>query len=356
MNDPVVRGLLEGLTSLYQALIAHLQRDLDLPVAGPGPTVTPLGTPPVQYLLRASLPHASQACLLANRAAIAVALAAASGLAFGVDRPYWAMLSAAIVLHMGTSRQALTVRAAHRVVGTLLGLGLYFVVQGLEPSEWVRLATVVFSLYASELVITRAYAYGVVFITLYALLTLPVRTESALTTVIHDRLVETLIGVACALLVTAVLGRHAERAVMEHQYHTTMDALRAELRQLATPATGGGAARRRNLVFELGRSGALLLELRAEQTPEGRPWLAVHRALADLGFDVIAVAHAPGALSPDAAGHLSSHLDAVLADDPPADVLAPGLRTVQQELLSRARHTGRVARPEPARQHPTAPE
>ncbi|MGW4386211.1 FUSC family protein [Streptomyces sp. NPDC004685] len=41
-----------------------------------------------------------------------------------LERPYWAVLSATVVLHTGGDRASTTVRGVHCIAGSLLGIGV----------------------------------------------------------------------------------------------------------------------------------------------------------------------------------------------------------------------------------------
>ena len=165
-----------------------------------------MGRPRARYLLRTAAERGSRPRLVAGRAATAVLLASSAAFLSPVGRPYWAILSSLIVLHMGASRADLTIRAAHRVIGTALGTVVYLGIVALDPSTWVRLCLVIAAVYALESLVTRNYAVAVVFVTVFALMLTPAASSAQIVTLMGDRVLETVIGASLAVFVTWSMG------------------------------------------------------------------------------------------------------------------------------------------------------
>lgn len=112
----------------------------------------------------------------AVQVAVATALAIAVGDALSEQRYYWAVL-AAFIAFTGTATVAETVRkAAHRIVGTMIGLvGAIALVPVLGPEVAVVLPVILLSIFGALYLFRLSYALMIFFITLmlgelYALL------------------------------------------------------------------------------------------------------------------------------------------------------------------------------------------
>lgn len=85
-------------------------------------------------------------------------------LLIGLDNPYWVPISAAAIMQ-GATFQAVWHRNVHRIVGTMLGMGVAWLIFSLSPSPWT-LACLIMSLsFLVELLVTRNYGLAVIFIT-----------------------------------------------------------------------------------------------------------------------------------------------------------------------------------------------
>lgn len=136
------------------------------------------------------------------RCGLAVAVSGVVATASGIGHPYWAMVSAVVPL---TARDLTgqLVRGAHRLLGTLLGLGVAAALLAL-PLRGVLLVLVVVVLQmGAELLVGRNYGLALVFVTPLALLLGQLAVAHPPGPLLRDRGVETLVGVVVALLVSA---------------------------------------------------------------------------------------------------------------------------------------------------------
>lgn len=150
----------------------------------------------------------------ALRHLIAVAAAGVAGVLIGTryggSHPYWAMVAAVAALSGPTLRARVT-RGSQRFVGTLLGVAFAAVILPLHPRGVVAVCVITALQVAAELLVGRNYALALVFVTPLALMMGQLVHEVAVTPLLVDRAVETLIGCAVALVVL-VLERHARPA------------------------------------------------------------------------------------------------------------------------------------------------
>ncbi|MCL8026524.1 FUSC family protein [Nocardioides bruguierae] len=136
----------------------------------------------------------------ALRGAVAVLVAGALATGVGIGHPYWAMVSAVVPLMAREWLPALE-RGIHRVVGTFVGLGLAALVLTLDPPGLVVVLLVVVLQGAAELLVMRNYALALVVITPLALLMVHLASPEPMSSLLLDRGVETLLGVAVGLVV-----------------------------------------------------------------------------------------------------------------------------------------------------------
>lgn len=291
--------------------------------------LVPLGLPSWRYLLRTAAQFGSRPILVAGRAATAVFIAGVAGLLSPVGHPYWAILSALIILQMGAPRADLTIRAAHRIVGTAAGVLVYFVAVSLHPGHWVELGIVIVAVYFMEAVVVRNYALAVTAITVFALLMTPVTSEEQILIVIRDRMVETVLGACAATLVIWLGSKRAPILLVRRQYRLTLNSLILCLEDIvagrhdSTPRRGAidpVRVHRRNLVFELSRASAILVGQRADAPVDLAEWTAIQREVSSFGYDVVAAAWGP-----------------TIGHDGPARALA-AMKTLVEELPPISRH------------------
>ncbi len=287
------RALEERLSGIHLALIELLHTESfptsNLDIAE-NFTQVPLGRPSSRYLLSAAWDRGSRPTLVAVRSALAVFLASITMIISPVGHPYWAVLSALIVLHMGASRADLTIRAAHRIIGTFVGVFVYFGIILLNPSEWVRIAIVIVAIYCMECLVTRNYAMAVTFITTFALMMTPISSSTEIRIVIRDRMVETIIGVLAAVLVIWLVGRKAPVLLVRSQYRRTLAAMLVVLGDMAIGAMESlqSHEERRNLTFELERAGVILSQQRPDDPATLSRWNPVQETVSHFGFDILA--------------------------------------------------------------------
>ena len=140
-------------------------------------------------------------------------LAGGAATAAGIGHPWWAMVAAVAPLSVsGRDHQA--VRAAHRSVGTVLGLltAAPLLLLGLDPVPLV-LVVVVLQV-VTELVVGRNYGIAMLFITPMALLMGQLGSSQDAAGLLLDRGVETLLGVVVALAVIVV--EHGRASAATH--------------------------------------------------------------------------------------------------------------------------------------------
>ena len=117
----------------------------------------------------------------------------------GFENPYWAMVSAVVpVVGRATSTQL--VRAGHRLVGTLLGVGVAAALLALRPGEVGLIVAFGVLQFAAELVVARNYGLTLLFITPMALGMRALAGPVDVAPLVVWRAVDTGVGVGVAVL------------------------------------------------------------------------------------------------------------------------------------------------------------
>ncbi len=267
-------------SELAATLIAAHRRFADA-TGGQEETTLPLPRPSVGYRLRRSATLRSHAMVTALRVGVTCAAAGSLSASLGLARPHWAILSALVVLQQGTDRMRANVRGLQRFAGTAVGLGLFAAVSAVSPAGLALVATIAVLQFCIELFVPRNYAVAVVFITPVALLAGGAAASGPIGPVLRDRLVETVLGVALAVLAQYLLAPNAHRTT----FRWTEARIRAGAR--AVLETTGRAARR-DLQFELEGATRAAVDSAHNDVRWTREHWPAHAALVHLGYDLLA--------------------------------------------------------------------
>jgi uncharacterized membrane protein YccC len=123
----------------------------------------------------------------------------------GIGHNYWAILSAIVPLAAATRATRLQ-RAVHRVLGTVGGLGLTALLLAIPLVPWQLVLVLIVLQFLTEMFVIRHYSLALLFITPLALLmsqlAAPVADRGSL---LADRLLETIIGVAVGVVVVLLV-------------------------------------------------------------------------------------------------------------------------------------------------------
>ncbi|MHB9848212.1 FUSC family protein [Streptomyces krungchingensis] len=209
LRDPFV---LEELTSRTCVSAAVPDRAGDAERAGPAQE-GPAARRATELLMgaRGGIDHYAVLAVPALRVAIGTGVAGGVAAVLGLERGYWAAISAAAVLHSVNLRTTAQ-RAAQRILGTVVGLLLAFgaLAAHLEPVALTLL--IVLLEFLLEYVVARNYALGVVFLTPLALLMSDLAAPAPPGELVLDRVLGSVVGIVVALL-CALLVVHDRAAV-----------------------------------------------------------------------------------------------------------------------------------------------
>lgn len=259
--------------------------------------------PSIWYRMRRSVRFRSHATITAGRVGVACLGAGVLSAAVGLTRPQWAILSALVIIHLGPDRLHGSVRGLQRFAGTVIGLVLFAVLYQLSLTGYALIAAVATLQFCTELFLPRNYAVAVIFVTPIALLSAgAVTLQGSVTSIVRDRLAETIIGVAMAMASMYLIAPRAHRRTFAF---TEARIRRAALGLIATarvePAHDAAYAEARDLSFEL--EGAIRAGV---DTAHNEPtWLQshwpAHAALIHHGYDLVAACWAtpPGQMLAD---------------------------------------------------------
>lgn len=81
-----------------------------------------------------------------------------------LDNPYWVPVSTAAIMQGATFR-AVWQRNVHRIVGTMIGMGLAWIIFSFSPNIWVLVGLIMLLTFIIEALVIRNYGLAVIFIT-----------------------------------------------------------------------------------------------------------------------------------------------------------------------------------------------
>jgi hypothetical protein len=267
----------------------------------------------------------------AARVGVAVGVGVGLGHALGLGHAYWVGLTAAAVLQ-GSNVAVTRRRVVHRVVGTVIGVGLAFALLGWGPPIWLVVVVAIVSQGLVELVIAAHYGVAVVPITVLALMLFHLGAPGEdLGGAVAARLVDTGIGAALALVLRLTLWPWATSVRLSRVQARVVRTVR---RVLGAAWDGGGtgalAGERRLLQAELValrtvHSDTLADSAAASRSGDGRWPISV--AVEELS--VLALSWPPHRTPPASTDaeeflhHLDELAEAVAGGDLPASAVPP---------------------------------
>jgi hypothetical protein len=152
---------------------------------------------------------------------IGAGVAGAIPAVLGIGHPYWAMVTAIAALSVpGGYHRVL--RATHRFVGTLIGLGLGAVLLLVHPSGLVAIAMIIVLQAGAEFVVVRNYSLALMLLTPLVLVIGELGGAQSVGALIWQRGIETFIGVAVAVLIAVVIEVFIERKQMNNRRTDTI--------------------------------------------------------------------------------------------------------------------------------------
>ncbi|WP_372012977.1 FUSC family protein [Pseudoxanthomonas sp. 10H] len=208
------------------------------------PASVPQGYPRSWTLLREGIAPGTNALRVVLRVGVATLLAGAVAGALDLERAYWAIAAALLMLHQGFDWPRTLQRSLERTLGTWAGLLLAGAILWLHPSgPWLALVVMALQ-FAIEIAVVRNYALAVVFITGVALTIAsgghPVDDIGGL---LLARGLDTVLGCACALAAFRLLPPRADARTVAGGIGKCLAAAAEVCVHLAAGDTTGPAAR-----------------------------------------------------------------------------------------------------------------
>jgi uncharacterized membrane protein YccC len=123
-----------------------------------------------------------------------------------LKNPYWAPVSCLAVIQ-GASFRAAWERQTHRLLGTILGLGLAWALLALHLDKWGLSAVMIVLAFIIEMAVMRHYGFAAIFITPLTILLAEAAQigSGSANSLILVRLYDTLLGCGCGLFGAACL-------------------------------------------------------------------------------------------------------------------------------------------------------
>lgn len=142
---------------------------------------------------------------------VGLSLGMAQGL--GIEKPYWAPISCLAVIQ-GVNLRAVWNRKIQRIVGTLIGLGVTWLIVNYAAAPWAVAAIITLLTFLIEMAIVRHYAFAAIFITPVAILLAEASTVGlpGNSGLIVARFADTVVGALIGLAGGACLHNSALRA------------------------------------------------------------------------------------------------------------------------------------------------
>ncbi len=234
----------DGLHQRAQALVDEATRPaIERPRQLP-PDAVPHGYPHSWTLLREGVAPGSNALRVVLRVGIATLLAGVLAAALDMERAYWAIAAALLMLHQGFDWPRTMQRSVERTLGTWVGLLLAGAILWWQPAgAWLVLVVMLLQ-FVIEVAVVRNYAVAVVFITGVALTIAsggqPVDDIPGL---LLARGLDTLLGCACALVAFRLLPPRADARSLGDGIAQCLLAIRDTCRLLASGDVTSPAAR-----------------------------------------------------------------------------------------------------------------
>lgn len=123
----------------------------NLSPTGPNRVAIPHRSLTAPYTNYRSIHRYSHSTLTAQKVFWASILSGMISIAFGLGRPDWAIVSAVLVLQWGLEKVPGSVRALHRLLGSIISLGIFVLVHITQPAAWPLLLILVICQFYAEI-------------------------------------------------------------------------------------------------------------------------------------------------------------------------------------------------------------
>jgi uncharacterized membrane protein YccC len=209
------------------------------------PAHVPLGHHGLLESLRESLRPQSPALFVAVRVGVATATAGAIGAMLSLERAYWTMAAAVLILHQGLDWMRSLQRGVERMSGTVVGLILAGAILAVHPQGFWLVLILMLLQFVIEMTVIRNYALAVVFITAAALtIAAGGHPVPDIGHMLQVRGVDTFIGCVAGLVVLVIMTPRTVAVRIPQELVNTLAALETVLGYAATGTVTTNASRR----------------------------------------------------------------------------------------------------------------
>lgn len=277
-------SLNEGVTDVTGGTAVEDLSPLDL-----SRVAIPHGRPTWPYMIYRSIHRYSHSTLTAKKIFIASMLSGVISVLLGWGRPDWAIATVVLVLQWGPDKVPGSIRAGHRMLGSIVGIGLYSLIHAFQPHAWVLLLILVICQFYAEVFIVRNYALTVIFTTPLALL-MGGGLDRPLGTTVVFRILEVAIAVAIAVAVLWLTNPRTQELHHRRLLDRCFNAMGDLIGALTILPPSECLARRRDLQFELVGERRAIISLTQDHHSTARAVWRTHLMVQKVGYDILDVA------------------------------------------------------------------
>lgn len=251
----------------------------------PERTVMPHSRPTARYRIYRSLTADSHAMVTAKKVAVAGLATGVIGVALGLNRPDWGVISALLILQNGPEKIPGTIRGTHRVLGSILGLGLFALFYLFGVEGWTLLAALAICQFFAEIMVVKNYALCVIFSTPLALLMGGI--SEPLGDLVVSRIAEIALSVAFAFLVLWFMSNGSKAREYMRLQLRSYQSMSTVLGSLLTGKPVDALVQRRDLQYELLSERRAIQTLALDHPEQAQQHWEKHRAIQHAGYEIL---------------------------------------------------------------------
>ena len=251
----------------------------------PERTTMPHSRPTARYRIYSSLTADSHAMVAAKKVAVAALATGIIGVALGLNRPDWGVISALLILQNGPEKIPGTIRGVHRVLGSVLGLGLFSLFYFFGVEGWTLLAALAFCQFFAEIMVVKNYALCVIFSTPLALLM--GGSSEPLNTLIFARSAEIGVSVVFAFIALWFMSNRSKARDYLRLQVRSYQSMNTVLGSLLTGTPDDALVQRRDLQYELLSERRAIQTLALDHPEQAQQQWEKHRQIQHAGYQIL---------------------------------------------------------------------
>lgn len=251
----------------------------------PERTAMPHSRPTARYRIYRSLTADSHAMVTTKKVLVAGLATGVVGVALGLNRPDWGVISALLILQNGPEKIPGTIRGTHRVLGSILGLGLFSMFYLFGVDGWTMLAALAICQFFAEIMVVKNYALCVIFSTPLALLMGGI--EEPLGDLVISRSSEIALSVLFAFIVLWFMSNSSKARENIRLQMRAYQSMSTVLGSLLTGTPDDALVQRRDLQYELLSERRSIQTLAMDHPEQAQQQWEKHRALQHAGYEIL---------------------------------------------------------------------